>query len=73
MCRKNAQKFFVGKPKDRVSLERIEIDLEETGFQGPDLFHLARDKNKWQTLVNMLTNLRILEYDTQECLYLWNY
>jgi hypothetical protein len=30
--KKMLSRFFLEKPKDRVPLERPEIDLEETGF-----------------------------------------
>jgi hypothetical protein len=33
--------------------------LEETGFWGMNLIHLAQDRKLWQTLVNMLMNLQV--------------
>jgi hypothetical protein len=44
----------VRKLKQRRPLKRPEMDLEAKGFKGPDWLHLAQDRNKWQTLVNML-------------------
>jgi hypothetical protein len=35
------------------------MGLRETGFQIADWFHLARDRDGWRTLVNMVLNLRV--------------
>jgi hypothetical protein len=31
----------------------IKMYLRETGWEGMDRIHLARDKNQWRALVNM--------------------
>jgi len=35
------------------------MDLKEMGWEGIDWIDLARDRNKWQTSVNAVMNLRV--------------
>jgi len=37
----------------------IKTNLRQTEHESVDCIHLAQDRDKWQTLVNMATNLRI--------------
>jgi hypothetical protein len=39
--------------------DNIRMDLRETGWEGVDWIHLAQERDKWQALVNTVTNLRI--------------
>ena len=35
------------------------MDLQEVGSGGMDWFDLAQDKDRWQSLVNAVINLRV--------------
>ena len=37
----------------------IKIDLQEVGFEGAYWIELARDRDKWQVLVNAAMNIRV--------------
>jgi hypothetical protein len=48
----------LGRPMHRW--EDIRMDLMEIGLEGVVWMHLAQDRDQWQTLVNMVTNLQVL-------------
>jgi len=58
---------LVGNPEGNRSLGRprlrwednIKMDLYELRCEGMDWNDLARDKNRWQALVNALMNFRV--------------
>jgi hypothetical protein len=60
-------KISVGRPEEKVPLGRprhkwennIKIYHRKIGLVGVDWFHPAQDRNQWQTLVNMVMNLRV--------------
>jgi hypothetical protein len=35
------------------------MDLQEVGWGGVDWIYVARDKEKWRALVNVVMNLRV--------------
>jgi len=37
----------------------IKIDLPERGCDGVDWIHVARNRNRWQTVVSTVMNLRL--------------
>ena len=64
--RRGVYRVLVGKPEGKRAVERprrrrevnIKMDLQELGFGAMDWFELARDRDRWQTLVNVVMNLR---------------
>jgi hypothetical protein len=62
---RNAYKILVrkliGKKPHRRPRHRwegnIRMDLRETGWEGVDWMHLAKERDQWWTLVNMVMNL----------------
>jgi len=36
-----------------------ETDLQEVGYEGTDWIELAKDRDRWQALVNVVMNLRV--------------
>lgn len=50
---------LVGKPERNSPC--IKICLKETGRYGVDWINLALDKDQWQTVVEMVTNIRIAD------------
>ena len=60
-------RVLVGKPEGRRPLGRprcqwvdnIRIDLQEVGYGCMDWIGLAQDRDKWQTLVSAVMNLRV--------------
>jgi hypothetical protein len=60
---------LVGKPKGKGPLEisrhgredNNRMDLREIGWEDVDWMHLARDRNQWRALVNMVMILRVLK------------
>jgi len=62
--RRGTYRVLVGKPEGRRTLARlrnrwqdnIKIYLQEVGWEGIDWTDLAQDKDRWQTLVNAVTN-----------------
>jgi hypothetical protein len=42
-----------------LSLEIVELDLSEIGWDDMDWINLAQDRDKWLALVNMVMNLRV--------------
>jgi hypothetical protein len=59
----------VGKPEGKRPLARtrsrcvdnIKMDLREIGLGGLDWIYLAKDRDKWRTLVNTVMNFRVLQ------------
>jgi hypothetical protein len=59
--------IFVGRPEGRRPLGRprrrwednIKMDLREIGVGDVDWILLARDRDKWRTVVNTVMNLRV--------------
>jgi len=64
---RNAYKILVGKPEGKRSLVRprrrwednIIMYLRGTGWEGVDWMHLAQDRDKWRTLVDIVMKLRV--------------
>jgi hypothetical protein len=58
---------LVGKPEGTRPLGRtrrrrednIKMDLHELGCGGMDWFELGQDRDRWQSLVNVVMNLRV--------------
>jgi hypothetical protein len=65
--KRNACRLLVGKPEGKRPLQRprlghmdnIEIDLVEIGWSGVDWIGLAKDRDKWRPLVNVVMNLQV--------------
>jgi hypothetical protein len=65
---RNVYRFLVGKPEGNGPLGRpwcrwidnIKMDLLEIGLGGLDCIGLAQDTDKWEVLVNVGMNLRVL-------------
>ena len=50
------------RPFRRRSLRRennIKMDIQEVGWGDRDWIDLARDRDKWRAVVNVVTNLRV--------------
>jgi hypothetical protein len=64
---RNAYRILVGKPEGKKPLGRprrrwvdnIRMDLGEVGWGGVDWIGLAKDRNRWRALVNLVLNLRV--------------
>jgi hypothetical protein len=64
--KRNAYRLLVGKPEGRRPLGRprrrwvdnIRMDLGEVGWDNVDWIGLAKDRNRWRALVNLVLNLR---------------
>ena len=60
-------RVLVGKPEGRRPLERprrrwvdnIKMNLKEVGCRYMDWIVLARDRDRWRTLVSAIMNLRV--------------
>jgi len=55
-------RVLVGKPGGRRPLgweDNIRMDLQEVEFWGMDWIDLAQDRDRWQSLVNEVMNLRV--------------
>jgi hypothetical protein len=67
MGERNACRLLVGKPEGKRPLGRsrrrfvhnIRMDLGEVGWGDVDWIGLAKDRNRWRTLMNSLLNLRV--------------
>jgi hypothetical protein len=65
--KRNAYRLLMGKPEGKRPLGRprrrwvdnIKTDLLEIGWGGVGWIGLAQDRNKWRTLVNAVTSLRV--------------
>jgi hypothetical protein len=70
MAKRNAYWILVGKPEGKRSLGRprrtwaddIKIDPREIGGDGVDWIDLAEDIDQRRALVNIVMNLRVLEW-----------
>jgi hypothetical protein len=51
-------KRLLGRPRSRWE-DDIKIDHREIGWGGMDWIHMAQDRDQWQALVNMVTNIRV--------------
>jgi hypothetical protein len=65
---RNAYRLSMGKREGKRPLERprrrwvdnIKTDLREIGWEGVDWIHMAQNNDQWRTLVNTISNLRVL-------------
>jgi hypothetical protein len=65
--KRNAYRLLVGKPEGNRPLGRprrrwvdnIRMDHGEVGWGDVDLIGLAKDRNRWRALVNLVLNLRV--------------
>jgi hypothetical protein len=65
--KRNACRILVGKPEEKRPLGRarrkwvdnIKMDLREIGRDCMDYIDLAKDRDQWRALVNMVMNLRV--------------
>jgi hypothetical protein len=48
----------LGRPR-RSSVDNIQIDLREIGWDGVDWIDMAQDRHQWSVLVNTVLNLRV--------------
>jgi hypothetical protein len=63
----NVYKLLMGKPEGKRPLGRprckwvdnIRVDLGEVGWRDVDWFGLAKDRNRWRALVNVVLNFRV--------------
>jgi hypothetical protein len=42
----------------RILVDNIKMDLRKTGQGGMDWINLAKDRDQWRALVNMVMNIR---------------
>jgi hypothetical protein len=65
--KRNAYRLLVAKPEGKRPLERpqrrwvdnIRMDLGEVGWGDVDWIGLAKDRNRWRALANLVLNLRV--------------
>jgi hypothetical protein len=55
---KARRKEPLGKQRRRW-MDFVKMDLREIGWDGMDWIDLARDRDQWRALVNMIMNLRV--------------
>jgi hypothetical protein len=48
----------LGRPRCKW-VDNIRIDLGEVGWDGVDWIGLAKDRDRWRAVVNLLMNLRV--------------
>ena len=62
MCRvlvgKPERKRPLGRPR-LIWVDNIRMDLQEVGYGYVDWIGLAQDRDRWQTLVSAVMNLRV--------------
>ena len=51
-------KRSLGRSRSRWE-NRIEVDLQEVGFDSMDWMELAQDRDRWRALVNVVMKLRV--------------
>jgi hypothetical protein len=65
--KRNAYRLLLGKPEGdrplgrprRRWVDNIRMDLGEVGWGDVDWIGLAKDRNRWRALVNLVLNLRV--------------
>jgi hypothetical protein len=65
--KRNAYRLLMGKPEGKRRPERprrrwvdnIKMDLGKVGCGDVDWIGLAKDRNRWRALVNLVLNLRV--------------
>jgi hypothetical protein len=65
---RNAYRILLGKPEGKRRLGRLrcrwvdnsKMDLREIGWGGMDWIDVAQNRDQWRSLVNTVTNLRVL-------------
>ena len=50
----------LGRPRRRWE-DNIKMDLQEVGCGGMDWIELAQNRDRWRTLVTVVTNIRVPE------------
>jgi len=55
---RNRRERPLGRPRRRW-VDNIKMDLQEVGFGYMDWIGLAQDRDRWQTLVSAVMNLRV--------------
>jgi hypothetical protein len=58
LVREPEGKRRLGRPKHKRE-DNIRMDLREIGWEGVDWIHLPQDRDKWQAVLNTVTNLRV--------------
>jgi hypothetical protein len=48
----------LGRPRCRW-VDNIKMDLREIGWNGTDWINLAKDRDQWKALVNVIMNLKV--------------
>jgi hypothetical protein len=62
-----AYRILMGKPEGKRPLgkprhgwvDNFKMDLREIGWGGMDWINLAKDRDQWRALVNMVMNFRV--------------
>ena len=54
----NLRKDSLGRPRRRWE-DNIKIDLHEVGYGDVDWIELAQERDRWQAVVNAVTNFRV--------------
>jgi len=55
---KSEGKIPLGRPRRRWK-DNIKMDLQDVGCGGMDWIDLAKDRDRWRALVNVVMNLRV--------------
>jgi hypothetical protein len=58
LVRKPEGKRPMGRPRHRWE-DNIKMDLQEVGCGGMDWIGLAKDRDRWRAIVNVVMNLRV--------------